>query len=150
MNPERYLEDYRAGEVVRARGVTVSEADIIEFAFRYDPQHIHIDKQAAATSIYGGLIASGWQVAAVAFRMLVQAGLLGEGSLGSPGIDALRWHLPVRPGDTLYAMVEITDVRDSATKPDRGVVTMSYRIDNQRGEMVMSWQGIQLVGKRPA
>ncbi len=149
MTADRYLEDYRAGEVVRARGVTVSEADIIDFAFRYDPQPFHIDKQAAAQSIYGGLIASGWQVAALAFRMLVQAGLLGKGSLGSPGIDALRWHRPVRPGDTLYAMVEIVEVRASATKPDRGVVTMHYRIDNQQGEMVMSWQAVQLIGKRP-
>ncbi len=150
MTTERYLEDYSAGEVVRAHGVTLSEADIIEFAFRYDPQPFHIDKPAAARSAYGGLIASGWQVAALAFRMLVQAGLLGKGSLGSPGIDALRWHLPVRPGDTLYAMVEIAEVRPSATKPDRGVVTMHYRIDNQQGEMVMSWQGVQLIAKRPA
>ena len=150
MTTERYLEDYNAGEVVRAHGVTLSEADIIEFAFRYDPQPFHIDKPAATRSSYGGLIASGWQVAALAFRMLVQAGLLGKGSLGSPGIDALRWHRPVRPGDTLYAMVEIAEVRESATKPDRGVVTMHYRIDNQRGEMVMSWQGVQLIAKRPA
>ena len=70
MNTERYLEDYHAGEVVRAHGVTLSEADIIEFAFRYDPQPFHIDKPAATQSSYGGLIASGWQVAALAFRML--------------------------------------------------------------------------------
>ncbi len=94
MTTDRYLEDYRAGEVIRAPGVTLSEADIIEFAFRYDPQPLHIDQGAAEQSIYGGLIASGWQIAAVAFRMLIQAGLLGKGSLGSPGIDALR--CPIR------------------------------------------------------
>ena len=148
MTTDRYLEDYRAGEVIRAPGVTLSEADIIEFAFRYDPQPLHIDQGAAEQSIYGGLIASGWQIAAVAFRMLIQAGLLGKGSLGSPGIDALRWHQPVRPGDTLYAVVDVTDVRASASKPDRGVVTMHYRVDNQRGEKVMSWQAVQLVAKR--
>ncbi len=148
MTTDRYLEDYRAGEVIRAPGVTLSEADIIEFAFRYDPQPLHIDQGAAEQSIYGGLIASGWQIAAVAFRMLIQAGLLGKGSLGSPGIDALRWHHPVRPGDTLYAVVDVTDVRASASKPDRGVVTMHYRVDNQLGEKVMSWQAVQLVAKR--
>src|SRR5512147_1003449 len=95
----RYLEDYTTGEVIRATGITLTESEIIAYGFRYDPQPFHTDKIAAEKSIYGGLIASGWQVGALAFRMLVQAGVLGEGSLGSPGLDELRWSRPVRPGD---------------------------------------------------
>jgi len=149
MNRERYLEDYTVGEIVRAEtGVTLTESEIIDFAFRYDPQPIHIDKPAAEHSPYGGLIASGWQVAVVAFRTLVEAGALGRGSAGSPGADQVRWHRPVRPGDTITGEVEVTGVRDSRSKPDRGVVTMDWRVTNQRGERVMSWQGTQIVMKR--
>jgi len=149
MSRDRYFEDYTTGEEVRAPGVTLTEADVIEFAFRYDPQPFHIDKTAAEHSIYGGLIASGWQVAILAFRMLVQTGLFGRGSLGSPGLDAVRWHLPVRPGDTIYPVATVAETRASKSKPDRGVVTLIYRVDNQAGETVMTWQGVQLVAKRP-
>ena len=146
----RYFEDYEQGEIIRAAGITLSESDIIEFAFKYDPQPFHIDKIAAEQSIYGGLIASGWHVMAVSFRMLVQAGFLGQGSMGSPGLDELRWHLPTRPGDTLHAEVEVVEKRPSSSKPDRGIVMMAYRIRNQKGELVMSLKSAQLVKKRPA
>lgn len=149
MNP-RYFEDYEQGEIIRGAGITLSESDIIEFAFKYDPQPFHIDKIAASTSIYGGLIASGWHVMAVSFRMLVQAGFVGEGSMGSPGLDELRWHLPTRPGDTLHPEVEVMEKRPSSSKPDRGIVMMAYRIKNQKGELVMSLRSAQLVKKRPA
>ncbi|WP_119421633.1 MaoC family dehydratase [Desertibaculum subflavum] len=146
----RYFEDYEQGEIIRGAGITLSESDIIEFAFKYDPQPFHIDKIAASASIYGGLIASGWHVMAVSFRMLVQAGFLGEGSMGSPGLDELRWHLPTRPGDTLLPEVEVMEMRPSSSKPDRGIVMMAYRIKNQKGELVMSLKSAQLVKKRPA
>jgi acyl dehydratase len=80
----------------------------------------------------------------------VQAGLVGEGSMGSPGVDELRWHLPTRPGDTLYAEAEVLDMRPSSSKPDRGIVTIGYRFKNQKGELVMSLKSTQLVKKRPA
>lgn len=147
---DRYLEDYQAGEVVVAPGVTVTESDILDFAFRYDPQPFHLDREAAGKSHFGGLIASGWQTGALGFRMLMQAGLLGKGSMGSPGLDEMRWFRPTRPGDTLYAKAEILDVRESASKPDRGVVKMKYWVENQKGEMLMSFFGTQLVLKRPA
>lgn len=148
-NP-RFFEDYAAGEIIRSAAVTLTEADIIDFAFRYDPQPFHIDKPSAEKSIYGGLIASGWQVIAVTFRMLVQAGLLGEGSMGSPGVDELRWMLPVRPGDTLHGEVTVLETRPSSSKPDRGIVTMAYKIINQKGEAVASLRSAQLVKRRTA
>lgn len=146
-NP-RFYEDYSVGEVIRSAAITLTEADIIDFAFRYDPQPFHIDKLSAEKSIYGGLIASGWQVIAVTFRMLVQAGFLGEGSMGSPGVEELKWMLPVRPGDTLRGEVEILDMRVSTSKPDRGLVRMAYRIINQKGETVSSLRSTQLVKRR--
>lgn len=146
---DRYFEDYSPGEIVAAAGVTVTETDILDFAFRYDPQPFHLDKEAASNSIYGGLIASGWQTGALGFRMLMQAGLLGKGSIGSPGLDELRWFKPTRPGDTLYAKAEILEKRESASKPDRGIVKMRYWVENQKGETLMSFFGTQLVLKRP-
>lgn len=146
-NP-RFYEDYAVGEVIRSAAITLTEADIIDFAFKYDPQPFHIDKLSAEKSIYGGLIASGWQVIAVTFRMLVQEGFLGEGSMGSPGVEELKWMLPVRPGDTLRGEVEVLEMRVSASKPDRGVVRMAYRIINQKGEVVSSLRSAQLVKRR--
>ena len=147
--PDRYYEDYTVGEVIKAPGVSLGESDIIEFALRYDPQPIHLDRVAAQESIYSGLIASGWQVIALAFRMLVQHGLLGRGSLGSPGLDEVRWLKPVRPGDTIYPSAEVIETRLSGSKPDRGIVRLHYRIDNQKGETVATLASVQLVQRRP-
>jgi acyl dehydratase len=146
---ERWFEDYTVGEVIRADGVTISEAEILSFAFTYDPQPFHLDKLAAERSPYKGLIASGWQTGLLGFRMLLQAGLLGKGSMGSPGLDEIRWFMPVRPGDTLFGRASIEDKRESASKPDRGIVKMKYWIENQKGETVMSFFGTQMVLKRP-
>jgi acyl dehydratase len=146
---ERWFEDYAVGEVIKADGRTISEAEILSFAFTYDPQPFHIDKLAAEQSPYKGLIASGWQTGLLGFRMLLDAGLLGKGSMGSPGLDEIRWAMPVRPGDTLFGRASIEDKRESASKPDRGIVKMKYWIENQKGETVMSFLGTQMVLKRP-
>lgn len=147
---ERWFEDYTVGEIIRADGVTISEAEILSFAFTYDPQPFHLDRLAAERSPYKGLIASGWQTGLLGFRMLLNAGLLGKGSMGSPGLDEIRWFMPVRPGDTLYGRASIEDKRESASKPDRGIVKMKYWIENQKAETVMSFFGTQMVLKRPA
>ncbi|HEV8441144.1 MAG TPA: MaoC family dehydratase [Methylomirabilota bacterium] len=146
---DRYYEDFTKGEVVRAPGFSLTEASVVDWALRYDPQPIHMDRVAAETSIYGGLIASGWQVVSISFRLLLQAGLLGGASLGSPGVDELRWLLPVRPGDTIYPEAEVMDMRVSGSKPDRGLVTVGYRVRNQRGELVLTLRAVQIVRRRP-
>src|SRR3954447_6844386 len=97
----RYLEDFTNGLVIEAGTATVSEAEIIEFASKYDPQPFHIDRAAAAHSIFGGLVASGWQTCGLVMRQIVDHVLAPEASLGSPGVDEVRWPNPVRPGDTL-------------------------------------------------
>ncbi len=146
----RWYEDFEVGEEFRSPAKTLTEAEIIQFAFTYDPQPFHIDTRAAEASIYEGLIASGWHVASVAFRLATATGVLGEASLGSPGIDELRWPRPVRPGDSITTIVRVADKRLSRSKPDRGIVTLDYRIVNQNEEVVMTMRGIQLIRRREA
>src|SRR5438045_9795734 len=97
----RYFEDYRPGTVIKSGTLRVSEADILEFARRYDPQAMHTDPEAAARGYFGGLIASGWHTAALMMRLFAEHFLSPASSLASPGIDELRWLQPVRPGDVL-------------------------------------------------
>ena len=147
--PTRYLEDFAPGVVYEAGAVQLTEAEIVEFARRYDPQPFHIDADAARSSIYGGLIASGWQTVAVTMRLLVDNVLSTAASMGSPGIDELRWLLPVRPGDTLAPRVTVLESRPSRSKPDRGVLRFRVEVTNQTGELAMSLVGAAFVGRRP-
>ncbi len=144
----RYLDDLAPGQQFSTPGVTLSEAEIIDFAWRYDPQAFHLDANAAAASPYGGLIASGFQSLAICFRLFIQSGILAESSLGSPGIDELRWLAPVRPGDTLHCEVDVTEVRPSSSKPDRGIARLRYTAVNQRQEVVLSFVVIHLLRRR--
>jgi acyl dehydratase len=145
---ERYFDDFERGEQFRSRGVTLTEPDIIRFALAYDPQPFHIDLQAAAQSQFGGLIASGLQTFALGWRMFLQEGLLRACSMGSPGIDELRWTAPVRPGDTLYTEAEVLELRASSSKPDRGTLRMAYQIVNQRGETVLTMRIVHFLRRR--
>ena len=115
----RYLDDLKPGDRFVSGGLTLTEAEIIDFAFRYDPQPFHLDANAAADSPYGGLIASGFQSIAVCFRLFIQNGIFAQSSIGSPGLDELRWLAPVRPGDTL----ELTLRFD----PERSKLHFAYR-----------------------
>lgn len=145
-----YLDDLAPGQVFSTGGCTFTEAEIIDFAWRYDPQPFHIDVGAAEKSPYGGLIASGFQSLAICFRLFIQSGIFVESSLGGPGIDELRWHIPVRPGDTLRSEVEVLEVRPSKSKPDRGIARLRYQARNQRDERVLSFIVIHLLRRRAA
>ncbi len=145
---DRYLEDYVPGEVYTYGSVTLDEASIIAFAKQYDPQAFHVDPVAAESSIYGGLIASGWQTVAESMRILVDHVISPASSLGSPGCDELRWLRPVRPGDTLAVRFEIVSVRRSRSKPDRGLVSSRLEVLNQRDEVVMTLQTVLLLRAR--
>ena len=146
----RFLDDLNPGDRFTSPGITLTEAEIIDFALRYDPQSFHLDAVAAAESPYGGLIASGFQSLALCFRLFIQSGILAESSMGSPGIDELRWLAPVRPGDTLHAEVDVLEVRPSSTRPDRGIARFKYTAVNQRGETVLSFIVAHLLRRRPA
>lgn len=145
-----FFEDYAVGQVIRTPGATLTEAQVIDFALHYDPQPFHLDKGAAEASMYGGLIASGWQVGALAFRLVTLSNILTDTSLGSPGLDELRWLKPVRPGDTLHVELTVEELRPSRSKPDRGIVLMAYAVKNQREETVMTLKALQLTRRRPA
>ncbi len=144
----RYLDDLVPGQQFTTPGVTLTEAEIIDFAWRYDPQAFHLDANAAAASPYGGLIASGFQSLAICFRLFIQSGILAESSLGSPGIDELRWLAPVRPGDTLHCEVEVLEVRPSSSKPERGIARLRYTAVNQHPEVVLSFIVNHLLRRR--
>ena len=148
--PSRYLEDFVPGTVFEAGSVRLTEAEIVEFATRYDPQPFHVDAEAAERSIYGGLIASGWQTVALTMRLLVDNVFQGSASMGSPGVDELRWLLPVRPGDTLSVRMVILELVPSRSKPDRGSVKVAYETRNQRGELVQSVIGRGIIARRPS
>ncbi len=127
----------------------MTEADIISYALAYDPQPFHIDVEAASKSAYGGLIASGQHTFGVGWRMFLQEGLFKACSMGSPGVDELRWTAPVRPGDTIYTEAEVVEKRPSGSKRDRGILRMGYRMVNQRGETVLTMSIVHILAKRP-
>jgi acyl dehydratase len=146
---ERYFDDFAVGERFKTRGLTLTESMIIDFGLRYDPQPFHIDVEAARQSLYGGLIASGFQTLALGFRTVIDAGIFRAASMGSPGFDVLRWLKPVRPGDTLHTELEVVEKKPSASKPDRGIVRIAYRIKNQHDEEVLTFEAMQLLARRP-
>jgi acyl dehydratase len=146
----RYLEDFRAGEVIELGSHTFTEEEILTFARQYDPQPFHVDPERAASSIYGGLIASGWHTCSLYMRMVVDGLLADSASMGSPGLDSLRWLLPVRPGDTLRARYTALEVTPSRSRPDRGVVRFRGEMINQRDEVAMSLEGVGFFGRRDA
>ena len=144
-----YFEDFEPGQDIDLGMRTVTEDEIVAFASAYDPQPFHVDHDAAAQSIYGGVIASGWHTCAMMMRLVVD-GLLGRSSsMGSPGLEGVRWLAPVRAGDTLNVRYRTVQVKASASKPDRGVVWSMWVAVNQRGETVCTIEGMGMFGRRP-
>jgi len=135
---DRYFEDYTPGESFELGAYPVTEAEVVSFARRYDPQAFHIDPVLARESIYGGLIASGWHTGSIMMNLLAEHFIAPASSMGSPGVDEVRWPRPVRPGDILRVRVTVTDKRRSVSKPDRGLLRLRQECINQRGETVMS------------
>jgi acyl dehydratase len=143
-----YWEDFKVGEVEQIGVRQVDKEEVIAFAKQYDPQPIHIDETAAKQSMYGGLIASGWYTCAMVMRMMCDSYLAQAASVGSPGIDNLKWLKPVRPGDTISARRTTLDTRASKSKPDIGIVNNLWEVFNQKGELVMSMQGHGMFRRR--
>jgi len=140
-----YLDELKIGDRFESGGYTFTQSSIVDFAFTYDPQPFHIDAEAARKSNYGGLIASGFQTLAVAFRLLYQTGFIRSASMGGPGMDELRWLKPVEVGDTLRSVGEVKDIVPSKSKPDRGILKLHLTALNQRDEAVMTVTLIILV-----
>ena len=150
MAGDLYFEDFTVGREFRTDGATVTESQILDFALAFDPQPFHMDLEAAKRSMFGSLIASGFHSMALTFRLFAQTRALAACSLGSPGVDELRWLKPVRPGDTLRATVQVVEQRPSGSKPDRGIIRLHWTALNQRSEPVLTMTSMQLVKRRPA
>jgi acyl dehydratase len=145
----RYFGDYLPGATYDCGSVSVSEDEIVSFARQFDPQPFHVDPGAAARGPFGGLIASGWHTAALVMRQLVEHYLPEEASLGSPGLDEMRWPDPVRPGDTLRVRASVVETRRSLTKTDRGIMKTAIEAVNQDGRTVMRATAINFLRVRP-
>ena len=143
-----FLDDLEAGQVYQLGSRTLSEKEIVAFAEHYDPQPFHIDPEAAAETIYGGVIASGWQTACVFMRLFVDGLLSRSAAMGSPGLDELRWLKPVRPGDELEAKVEVLETRPSRSKPDRGLAKLRCVVADRSGAEVLTFVANVLFQKR--
>jgi acyl dehydratase len=147
--PDLYFDDFEPGQVLELGSRTVTEDEIIEFARQFDPQPFHVDPAAAAESVFGGLIASGWHTGAMWMRLYVDNMLGSASAQGSPGIEELRWLAPVRPGDTLHGRLTVLETTPSERRPDRGTVRIRGEMINQDGVTVMSMTSRGHFGRRP-
>lgn len=146
----RYFEDFRVGESIELGSKTVTEEEIIKFAQKFDPQPFHVDKEKAKDSIFGGLIASGWHTGSMFMRLFADNLLNETASLGSPGVEEIRWLVPVRPGDTLVGLFTILETTPSRSRPEMGIIRAKSEVLNQKGEVVMRMVGTNFLGRRPS
>ncbi|MGH8679438.1 MAG: MaoC family dehydratase [Burkholderiales bacterium] len=146
--PKYYWEDFKLGERVQLGSKQVTAEEIIEFASKYDPQPFHVDPVAAKASIFGGLIASGWHTCSMVMRMTCDSYMLQAASLGSPGVDHVKWLMPVRPGDRISAFRTTLETRVSTSRPELGIVKSLWEVFNQDGALVMTMEGYGMFGRR--
>lgn len=145
-----YFEDFVVGSTISIGSHHFTEEEILAFAKQFDPQPFHIDPDAAKRSIFGGIIASGWHTCSVMMRLLVDGLVADAASLGSPGVDEVRWVKPVRAGDTISVTLTVFDAKASTSKNDRGVIWIDWRAVNQHGELVATIKSMGMFGRRPA
>ena len=145
----RYLEDLTVGEAHQLGSITVTEDGIVDFARAFDPQPFHVDREAAARSHFGGLVASGWHTCSVSMRLMCDSYINQTVSLGSPGVESIRWPNPVRPGDNITFRRRIVESRASKSRPQMGIVRTQWSGTNQRGETVLEMDGWGMFGRRP-
>jgi acyl dehydratase len=146
---DRYFEDYQLGAVYEYGHLAVSEEAIIDFAEQFDPQPIHTDERFAATGPFNGLIASGWHSAGLAMRLFADHYLSRVASLASPGVDEVRWQVPLRPGDSVRLRTTIVEARLSRSKDDRGMVVTLAELFNQNDQLPIRFRVMNILGRRP-
>jgi acyl dehydratase len=146
---DRWFDDYVAGAQYEYGHLTVDEEEILRFAKEFDPQPIHVDPGFASGGPFGGLIGSGWHSAGLAMRLLADHYLSRVASLASPGIDELRWKVPLRPGDQLRLRATVADARVSRSKPDRGIVVTEVELLNQDDGVPISFRAMNFLAVRP-
>lgn len=147
MTEPLYLDDIRAGDRFTSGEHALDEAQIKAFATQFDPQPFHLDHDAAQATIFGGLAASGWHTASVTMKLMVTSGMRIAGGIVGAGGE-LQWPRPTRPGDVLHVEIEVLEVRPSASRPDRGMVTVRSETKNQRGEVVQVLTSKMVIPRR--
>ncbi|HEV3395377.1 MAG TPA: MaoC family dehydratase [Xanthobacteraceae bacterium] len=152
MRPSRdlFFEDFAVGQRYETEGVIVTEAEILAFARQFDPQYFHLDAAAAAKSAFGGLVASGLHTLSLTMRLFFELNLWERAIVASPGLEHVRWLVPLRPGDTIRTTVEISAVKRSRSKPDRGVVSTAHRAFNQHDQVIFTMTCLHMVLARGA
>jgi acyl dehydratase len=147
---ERFFEDFAVGQTFRSGTAAVTAPGIKAFAAEFDPQVFHLDEDAAQSSLFAGLAASGWHTAAIAMRLIVESDLRPAGGTIGAGVEDLRWPKPVRPGDVLHVEGEVIEARASRSRADLGIVKIRATAFNQLNEPVQVWTPVLMVRRRPA
>lgn len=145
-----FWEDFVVGETIEIGRRSIDRDEVVAFATEFDPQPFHVDDVAAKASTFGGLIASGWHTCAMVMRMMCDSYLLDSASLGSPGVEHVKWLKPVRPGDTIRAMRTVLESRRSGSRPEMGLVKTRWDVYNQDDELVMTMEGLGMFKTRTA
>ena len=145
----RFFEGFKVGDIYETRAVTLTEGQMVDFSMQYDPQPIHTDQEASKHGIHGSIISSGLQTLGLANRLWIELGLMGENNLGGPGLDNVRWPRPVFAGDTLRTVVEVVAARESKSKLDRGIVTFGFTTYNQKNQVVMTYECMDMIRRAP-
>ena len=143
-----FWEDLPVGTVIEAGSTTIDREEMLEFARKYDPQPFHLNHEAAAKSIYGKLLASGWQTCVLTMRLMAHNFLHESSSLGSPGIEQIKWLKPVHAGDTLTLRARIVESRPMKSRPDAGLTRLRFEMFNQHGKQVLLMDGYVMFGRR--
>lgn len=145
---DHYLEDFQPGHVYSSPAYTVTDEEALDFARRYDPQYFHLDPVAARESVFGALVLGGFQTAALAWALVLRTGMFDRCAMAGIGLDEVRWHKPVRPGDCLRCDFTLLEARLSKSHPEGGIARFRYEMKNQRDEIVLSLVMIQLLRRR--
>jgi acyl dehydratase len=146
--PKRTWEDFKIGDVAIYGPRTITREEIVAFAAEFDLQPMHMDEAAASATLLGGLAASGWHGCALMMRMIADGFLLDSTSMGSPGIEEVRWLRPLRPGTELRLRVTVLDSRASKSRPDMGLTRMRYELIDAAGAVITSMISTMMFGRR--
>ena len=144
----RYVEDFKKGDIFDLGEHTFSEEEIVDFAEKYDPFPFHIDKNAAEKTVFRGIISSGWLTALVWLKMMHNSFLSYDTTMGSPGHEEMIWPKPVRPGDSVSGQLEILETRKSKSKPALGFVRYEAKLVNQENEIVFITKSTLMIKTR--
>ena len=148
MSIRYHWEDLQPGQVLDLGSISPTKEEILAFAQQFDPQYFHLDEEAAKASVFGGLCASGWHTCSMAMRLMVTNFLQQSTSLGSPGLENVKWLKPVFPGDVLHLQHQIVESRPMRSRPDVGLVRTNWDMRNQKGEPVLHMEGWGMFRRR--